>query len=151
MNIEASDPQHPPLLQQWIVSEDGKQAVTNMVKCLGLALRGEQWNHVSFSPHSVVCPLYNLTRCFPACDLCLDHFELVSYISQLIRESQRFSHWKENMNVAIKIFEHFASSPVHLLGACLRLCCPSYYNLWGHIVLHAMRWCKNRMCLSDHR
>lgn len=120
MNIEASEPQSPPLLSQWIVSQDGKQAVGNMVKCLGFALRGEQWNHVSFSPHSVVCPLYNLTRCFPACDLCLDNFKVVSYISHLIKESQRFSHWKENMSVAFKIFENFASSLVSFLGGSVR-------------------------------
>ena len=63
-------------------------------RCLGYALGGEQWNNVSFSPHSVVCPLFNLTRCFPSSDLGLDDKKLVMYISQLMRESQRFSHWK---------------------------------------------------------
>ena len=93
VNIEASDPQKPSMLQRWIVSKDGRRAVDNMVKCLGFALQGKQWNNVSFSPHSVVCPLFNLTRCFPASDLCLDETKVVTYITQLIRDSQRFSHW----------------------------------------------------------
>ena len=82
------------MLQPWIVSKDGRRAVSNMVKCLGFALQGKQWNSVSFSPHSVVCPLFNLTRCFSSSDLCLDEAKVVSYITQLIRDSQRFSHWK---------------------------------------------------------
>jgi hypothetical protein len=41
----------------------------------------------------VVCPLFNLTRCFSSSDLCLDKAKVVSYITQLIRDSQRFSHW----------------------------------------------------------
>jgi len=81
------------MLQRWIVSKDGRRAVANMVKCLGFALQGKQWNNVSFSPHSVVFPLFNLTRCFPASDLCLDETKVVAYITQLIRDSQRFSHW----------------------------------------------------------
>lgn len=49
VNMEASDPQKPSLLehhgglQQWLLSKDGQKAITNMVKCLGHALRGEQW------------------------------------------------------------------------------------------------------------
>jgi hypothetical protein len=93
VNIEASDPQKPSMLLPWIVSKDGRRAVSNMVKCLGFALQGQQWNSVSFSPHSVVCPLFNLTRCFSSSDLCLDEAKVVSYITQLIRDSQRFSHW----------------------------------------------------------
>jgi len=127
--MEASDPQKLALLEhhgglhQWLLSRDGQKAIANMVKCLGHALRGEQWFgidnmasmcsddvthnlisdtclimfrcNVSFSPHSVVCPLYNLTRCFPKCsDLCIEHRKVVSYISQLLVECQRFSHWK---------------------------------------------------------
>lgn len=98
-------------------------------RCLGFALRGEQWNNVSFSPHSVVCPLYNLTRCFPtrcfpSSDLGLDDQTLVLYISQLMRESQRFSHWKDNMHVAIKILENLSNSLTSQLlmrGDCLLL------------------------------
>ena len=93
INIEASNPQFRDQLQRWIMKEDGHQAVSNMVKCLGFALRGEQWNNVSFSPHSVVCPLYNLTQCFPHSDLRLNEAQLVIYIVQLLKDSQRFSHW----------------------------------------------------------
>ena len=124
VNIEASESQKLPMLQKWIVSRDGKQAVANVVKCLGLALRGELWNNVSFSPHSVVCPLYNLTRCFSQSDLSLDESKVLSHISQLMQESQLFSHWQENMSVALKILENLAnsSSSQHLMrGQCMHL------------------------------
>jgi hypothetical protein len=124
VNIEASESEKLPMLQKWIVSRNGKQAVANVVKCLGLALRGELWNNVSFSPHSVVCPLYNLTRCFSQSDLCLDESKVLSHISQLLLESQRFNHWQENMSVALKILENFAnswSSQRLMRGQCMHL------------------------------
>ena len=82
INIEASQPELH-LLQPWLKSAAGKRAIHNMVRCLGFALRGEQWKCVSFSPHSVICPLYNLTRCFALDDLSIDGVKVVQYILQL--------------------------------------------------------------------
>ena len=133
VNIEAyaegepGDPaQSGDMIRKWVFGQDGQQAVSSMVKCLGFALRGEQWNNVSFSPHSVVCPLYNLTRCLPLGDVQLDADRVVSYLTQLIRECQRFSHWKHNMDVAIKILEYLAITPVRVCArarACAGVAC----------------------------
>ena len=123
INIEASQPELH-LLQPWLKSAAGKRAIHNMVRCLGFALRGEQWKCVSFSPHSVICPLYNLTRCFALDDLSIDGVKVVQYIVQLIRECQRFSRWKDNLSVSIKILDNLALSAAFqalVRGQCIQL------------------------------
>jgi len=127
VNLEASDvhTSRGVALQRWILGQDGKKTMTHMVKCLGFALRDVQWNHVSFSPHSVICPLNNLTRTFPSSDLQLDHPLLVSHILQLMRESQRFSHWNNLMAMSIQILENISDCPSSQIlmrgGGCLQL------------------------------
>ena len=43
-------------------------------------------------------------------DLSIDGVKVVQYIVQLIRECQRFSRWKDNLSVSIKILDNLALS-----------------------------------------
>jgi len=110
------------VMQDWLSKEQGKTAVANLVKCLALSLQDSRWEQVSFSPSSVLTPLYNILRSCPlsSCSILVESDivrHLCDSLDMLVAQVPRDKHALEPLVMCVRMLILLAA---HVGEGCRR-------------------------------
>jgi len=110
-------------MQAWLSKAQGKAAVANLVECLCLSLGDSRWEQVSFSPPSVITPLYNILLTCPslACPILAECYivkHLCLSLDLLMAQLPSDTRVLESLGMCVRMLNFLAT---HLGEGCMRV------------------------------